>query len=120
MLSAAFLLLATYVADIGPISGQPVELDTCSYVHNMAQTRYGYRVSYTNTSDVAADMIRIHVYWHGLGDDQYLRDVGKFTSNVEVSHTFAAPQIFASGLTCVVDSVHFVDGSTCKAPIEQQ
>jgi hypothetical protein len=60
------------------------------------------------------------VFWRGLGDDFYLRDVGSFSPNVTVRHTFPAPQVFASGLTCRIESVHFVDGTTWQASLENQ
>jgi hypothetical protein len=98
----------------------PIEIDSCLYVHNQAETRYGYRVTFVNVSDQTLTEVRFHVRWPSLGADQYLRDVGTFSPGTTISHTFAAPQIFASGEHCGVVSARFEDGTKWTAQLEDQ
>ncbi len=112
--------LLSVIADVSPAIDPPIEIDSCSYVHNEDETRFGYRLSFVNTSNVPATMVRIRVSWKGMAPTQYLRDVGSFSPNVEIDHAFPAPRVMSNPPTCSLDSVKFTDGSIWKASFELQ
>jgi hypothetical protein len=123
-LLAAAVAVPVQAADVGPITPDPIEIDSCAYVANQEGTKHAIRLSFVNVSKIVATVVRIRVEWEKFSDPRgrnpelYLRDVGTFTPNVTITHSFRAPEIQYDLGPCTIDSVHFADGSSWQAPFE--
>ncbi len=94
----------------------PLTIGRCSY----SPSDGTIVVSYTNTAQVAANMVRIRASG-GERRTVYVRDVGTFSPNVAIdNHAFAIPmfnkQQGGGPLTCSAADITYVDGTTWRAP----
>jgi hypothetical protein len=121
LLTMSLLPWLPLLGDVSPIAAPPIELDSCEYMHNHTNTKFGLRVRYVNVSATPAVMVRFHATW-GDGSSLYLRDVGSFAQDVTIEHTFPGPpnELYGFGFTCAVTSARFADGSMWTAPVEDQ
>jgi hypothetical protein len=86
----------------------------------VASTSSGIRIQFTNESSKTANVINFAV--KSNGDSFIIRDVGTFSSGVEITHkftngtgqAFVLPQFVAPKITCRVQSVGFTDGSVWR------
>jgi hypothetical protein len=86
----------------------------------VASTSSGIKIQFTNESGKTANLINFLV--NSNGDQFVIRDVGTFSSGVEVTHrytngagqAFVLPQFVAPKIDCSVQSVTFTDGSVWR------
>ena len=104
----------------------PISVNACNLEYsndaNVASRISGVTIQFTNESSKVSDLIDFRVVING--QKTLIRDVGTFTPGIEIVHKFRAGsdqwslpillQQFSGRppVTCRIDSIHFVDGST--------
>jgi len=108
-----------------PPDTSPVQLESCRLGTRggelMAKTG-DLEIQFTNEGAVAADLIRFRVKW-SEDDTAYIRDQGKFSPGVTVTHKFkqsrgqlTSPLFSKPHIRCAIETVHFVDGTVWTNP----
>ena len=110
-----------------PPSTGPVQVESCAlrlHGNELAAKTGTIEVQFTNEGAVEADLVRFRFDW-GSDSTAYVRDVGKFTPGITVTHRFrqsagefVSPIFGKPKVRCSVESVHFSDGSVWTNPDE--
>jgi hypothetical protein len=88
----------------------------------LVATTSSVEVQFTNEGDVTADIVRFRF---AVGPDavSYVRDVGKFSPGVTVTHRFRQaegetvfPLLARPKVKCSVETIHFIDGTVWVNP----
>ena len=124
---ALLLPLAAVRAAAQTPAAAPVTVNSCGPVLNKAQNlsltdilasqSAGIAIEFVNDSTKTADLINFAV--DSNGTQFVIRDVGTFSPNVSIKHTyrngagqaFILPAFIAPNVACTVSSVKFADGS---------
>ncbi|MDQ2866332.1 MAG: hypothetical protein M3R51_08910 [Candidatus Eremiobacteraeota bacterium] len=133
---SALIAVIAYSAMLQPAYGQtdsstPVSINSCGPMLDktsqnslfgipLTSTSSGIQIVFTNESQKGADLINFAV--NSNGDSFVIRDVGTFSPGIEITHryrngegqAFVLPQFVAPKLSCAVQSVHFIDGSSWR------
>jgi len=112
----------------------PVTINACQAMINnttgspsvngiaLTGTSGGIQIQFTNTAGKTANLINFAV--DSNGSRFVIRDVGTFSSGVEITHryrngagqSFVLPSLIAPTVNCSVESVHFSDGTVWPEP----
>jgi hypothetical protein len=87
----------------------------------LTATSSGIEIQFTNESSKTANLINFSV--ESNGTSFVIRDVGTFSTGVEIKHryqngsgqSFVLPSFIAPDVKCSVQSVHFTDGTIWRA-----
>lgn len=119
----AFAQTALGVPNTGnaPPSGSPVQVEDCVAGDDgnglLAKSDGRFKIVFTNEGQVPADLIRFRI---DFGEESFaIRDAGTFAPGVTISHryrqrggnVYSSPLFAPAKLRCIVDAVHFKDGS---------
>ena len=129
--TAVAIAAAAGAAAAQPSPGAPVTINSCGPIlrnQNQAQApsltdllaakSAGIRIEFVNDSTKTADLVNFAV--DSNGERFIIRDVGTFSPNVSIAHTyrngagqaFVLPAFIAPNITCSVASVKFSDGTS--------
>lgn len=123
--------IVPFTAHAQTTASAPVAINSCGPMlnNNSSQTLFGVpvtstssgiRIQFTNESSKTANLINFSV--DSNGDSFVIRDLGTFSSGVEITHRYTngsgqaylLPQFVAPKITCRVQSVGFTDGSVWR------